>query len=417
MRTMRGVWVTCVLLFAAGIRAQEATPTVAERLIDVLTANGTLDTEDGVTLRLIADARRRAARLDESVDELVARSGRGARWTTTDERFSLRIGGRIMLRFSHEDRTPDFRTRAARVRFDGHVFDKWLTYRLQLNVAGDEADTTVSGATVSSSNELAETKDAYVDAAFATSLNLRAGQFKVPYSRQAITGQARMQFVDRAVTNQVFGRGRDVGMMLHGTGLGERDDILEWRLGAFDGEGENRTNDDAGLLWVGRVAAHPFGAVAYRESDVGQSDSVRLAIAANAWVHQDDGHANAGDDWAIGVDAALRWRGLFILGELHWREDARAPGPDAEALGWLVQLGWFVVPDTLELGVRTAHVDWDHNGDGDAALREYLFVVGWFSHAHDLKVQVDFGHVEEHAGDRDDNVDGWRLRVQLQLIL
>ena len=63
MRTMRGVWVTCVLLFSAGVRAQEATPTVAERLIDVLTANGTLDTEDSVTLRLIADARRRTARL------------------------------------------------------------------------------------------------------------------------------------------------------------------------------------------------------------------------------------------------------------------------------------------------------------------------------------------------------------------
>lgn len=414
---MRGCWFICLLLLAGTVRTQHPEPTFTERLIDVLAARGTVDADEAFELRSLADERRLERLLDGSVDDLVARSGKGARWTTTDRRFSLRIGGRVMVRFSHEDEEPDFRVRSTRVRLDGHVFEEWLTFRLQVNLAGDEADTVVDGSRFSSHNQFTETKDAYVDAAFATAFNVRAGQFKVPYSRQAITGQARLQFVDRAVTNSVFGRARDVGVMVHGTGLGKDDDLIEWRVGAFDGEGENRTNDDAGLLWVGRVAVQPFGAVPYRESDVAPSDSIRLALAANAWLHEDDGHVSAGDDWSFGLDAVLRWRGLFVLAELHWREDDRASGPDAEAFGWLLQLGWFVIPETLELGVRTAHVDWDHNGDGDAALREYLFVVGWFCHAHDLKIQIDFGRVEEHAGDHADNVDAWRLRVQLQLIL
>jgi len=413
------------------------TPGVSERLAEILSERGVIPAEDAALVSELARARRALPELDSQIDAMVHalssrddstlrhRPGGGWRWTTADGRFSVRMGGRLTFRITHdtfrrqpetndEDET-DFRVRGARVRIDGHAFEDWLTYRLQINLAGDQADTVIAGSRRSSHNTLIETKDMYLDAAFATAFRLRAGQFKVPYSRHSMTGQARGQFVDRSITHPVFGRGRDVGVMVHGTAGGDTDSLIEWYAGAFDGEGENRSNDDRGLLWAARFVVNLRGVPPYRESDVPRSNDLRLAVGLNAWIHEDGAHASRRDDWSVGVDLVARFRGAFLLAELHRREDAQ-PGNDARPWGWLIQGGYFVVPDVIEIGLRAAHVDWDHSGDDTTARREYLAVVGWFLEAHALKIQLDFGRVEEHFGSRGDNVDGWRGRVQFQLM-
>ncbi|NRA97957.1 MAG: hypothetical protein HRU14_17305, partial [Planctomycetes bacterium] len=98
----------------------------------------------------------------------------------------------------------------------------------------------------------------------------------------------------------------------------------------------------------------------------------------------------------------------------HYSEFDDTPRDD-EALGWLAQLGYFVVPETFEIAVRAANIDWQHNGNGNSARREYLVVLGYFWRAHDLKLQMDFGRIEDHEGDFEDT-DEWRLRLQLQVI-
>jgi hypothetical protein len=91
-------------------------------------------------------------------------------------------------------------------------------------------------------------------------------------------------------------------------------------------------------------------------------------------------------------------------------------GSDVDILGWIGQVGYFIVPHEFEIALRAASIDWDNNGNQDSARREYLLVLGYFWHAHNLKMQLDFGRVEDHEGNHNDNVDEWRLRLQFQMI-
>lgn len=203
--------------------------------------------------------------------------------------------------------------------------------------------------------------------------------------------------------------------MLHGGLLGEDDDVLEYAAGVFDGDGENRANDDKGLLWAGRLSLSPFGGLPYREGDLGRSGKFKVALGLSAWFHQDDNHAGEGDDWSAAADLAARYEGWFLLTELHYAEANGFPLDDPRAVGWHAQLGYTLIEDTLDLAVRVSEVAWDDNEDRDSGRREYLVVLGWFLEGHDLKVQTDFGRVEDHQGDQEDNQDGWRFRTQLQL--
>jgi phosphate-selective porin len=309
--------------------------------------------------------------------------------------------------------------RRARIWFEGHAFERWVRFDLQIDAAGDQAETEVEFLNIvddfDSSNGLAALRNAYIDVGRWSEFRLRVGQFKVPYSRQALAQSRTLLFVDRAVTDRVFAPGRDIGLMIHGSLLGKDADLLDYAFGAFNGEGANRTNDDKGLLWSGRVAWNPFGDPGKVEGDWRRRKPFRASIAVNAWLHQDDQHADEGDDWALGVDFAARWRGLSITAELHRLRESRSSADDPSALGWFVQAAYAVIDRKLEIGLRTAHIDWDDNGNRDSARREHLLVANWYFDDHDFKIQSDFGWVAFHEGDHDDNQDGWRWRVQLQL--
>lgn len=432
-----------VAVLSTAARAQDP-PTVEGRLLEMLRENGVISSSQFEELTSIAADMREeqdsAERIEAQVDEMVAhlqdktpetryRRGRGWTWETAGGKFRLSLGGRIQVRFTtdfweknartDDEDEPDFDVPRARVILRGHAFSKHVKYKLQLDVAGDEADTDVpilGGSMVfKSDNELAELKDAYIEYERWNWFQVRWGQFKVPYSRHFMTSSGELQFVDRAETDRIFVPGREVGFMISGHLAGEDDHLFEYYAGVFDGDGENRTNNDKGLMFAGRVAANPFGELEYTESDVNHTDAFRLAVAVNGWIHQDDNHAGSGDDWSIGADVAAFWNGFSLLFEIHYTELDDAPRDD-EALGWLVQFGYFVVPETFEVAIRASGIDWDHTGEKNTARREYLLVLGYFWKNHHLKVQVDFGRVEDHEGDHADNKDEWRLRIQIQIV-
>lgn len=433
-----------LLLMAAAPRAaaQEDRPaTVEGRLLEILRERGVIDEGEFEELRRLEAGMRTEAAVEEALerrlDAMVARiadeppttgyrPGRGFHWTTADGRFRLTLGGRLQVRLTYDawqenagagnEDEADFDVPRARVWLRGHAFRPWWKYKFQFDIAGDDAAGADSGGmSFSSDNELTELKDAYLEFARHAALMVRAGQFKVPYSRQQLTSSGTQQFVDRAVTDKVFAPGRSTGVMIFGGLGGEDHDLFEYYAGVFDGEGENETNDDEGLMWAGRVALNPLGPVSYTESDLQDHEEIRLALGVNAWLHQDDNHAGMDDDWSVGADAAAFWRGFFALLELHLRRNGVESGPDEEALGWLAQLGYMVIPGTLEVGLRAAEVDWD-DATGETARRETLLVLGWFVENHKLKIQVDFGRVDLHFLDPVDNREDWRLRVQIQII-
>ncbi len=445
--------VSVAALFTA-VSTAPAQETVSSRLLKVLKDKGVIDAAEFEELKAVEAEMRHEDRLGDLVDtrieEMVAnvqdagpstgyKIGKGFSWTTSDKRFKLTVGGRLQVRFTNDfyknnprtddENEPDFDVPRARVWLAGNAFETYLKYKFQFAIAGDEADSDVgvagtlpngntlnSSGSTSSKNRLSELKDAYFDFAKWSAFKIRGGQFKVPYSRHQMTSSGRQQFVDRGVTNKVFAPGRDVGVMIHGMAGGESSDLFEYYFGAFDGEGENKSNNDKGLMYAARLAVNPFGAVKYTESDTKYHDDFRLALAVNGWVHQDDNHTDSGDDWSIGADLAAFYKGFSALFEIHYREDDVSGGDDVDSLGWLAQLGYFLIPNEFEVALRAAEIDWDDNGLDDSGRREYLIVFGYFWYEHNMKLQLDFGRVEDHEGDTAENVDEWRVRMQFQVI-
>ena len=436
-----------VLAFAVleALAPGQGSDTVEGRLLEILKENGVISsTQFGELTELARDLREErdfSHQVETRVDEMVAalqdapptteyRKGKGWTWKRDDGKFSLTIGGRIQFRFSHhfweenpgtnDQEESDFDVRRARVRMYGRAFSKHLRYKIRLDLTGDEADTELllpNGSTprFDSDNALSELKDAYIQYERWDFFQIRLGQFKVPYSRQFMTSSAELQFVGRAITRRIFVPGRDVGVRISGKFGGEDDDVFEYYAGVFDGEGENRSNDDHGLMYAGRIAINPFGGVKYRESDLKKSDRFRLALGINAWLHEDDGHRGLKDDWAVGADLAILWHGFSAVFEIHYRENGRRVNHDVEILGWMAQLGYMVPERQFEIALRASEIAWDHNTVDDAGRREYLVVANYFWDDHDLKAQLDFGRIEDHQGDHTDNKDEWRLRFQLQL--
>ena len=441
------VWASILVVSAGAFGQGTESQSIEGRLLDLLRDKGVInDAEHAELIEVEREMRgnddiERAlggqietlmASLEDTSPRVSYKTGKGVAFTTSDDAFSLRIGARIQVRFTYDfwddnpntddESEPDFDVQRARLTFSGNAFEKYIKFKFQVDVAGDEADTTVSypgggSSGFSSKNRLTELKDAFVDFAKWSEFSLRFGQFKTPYSRQQLTSSGKLEFTERSIINKAFGRGRDNGLMVFGTaGSEENSKLLEYYMGIFDGEGENKTNNDKGLMYVARIAVNPFGPVSYAQSDTKHTQDFVLGVGANVWLHQDDNHAGADDDWAVGFDIAAFWQGFFATVELHFRENGVSGGPDVESWGWLAQAGYFLIPHELEISVLAANVDWDNNGSGSAAQREYLMALGYFWAEHNMKIQLDFGRVEHHFGDHSKNQDDWRLRLQFQLV-
>jgi phosphate-selective porin OprO and OprP len=456
--------------------AQDPNRSVDSRLLEILKQRGVINESEFSELKqLESDLRKESdleANVNQQVSEMVARLaddapklsykvGSGFTMKSGDGKFSLNVGGRIMLRATYSARDDengnqnaqdlqDFAVQRARLWFKGFAFDPHLRYEIQIDAAGTTAKPpnaagTGFDAADTSLNRLTELRYAYVDWQICDEkpwYNLKAGQFKVPYSRQQLCSSGKLEFVDRSVDDPAFSPGFSPGVMFWGTRGGEKEDLFEYYAGVFDGagaigiaEGINIQNNDDGLLYAGRVAVNPFGALPYTESDLRPCTEQRkllLALGVNGYYHQDNNRSTAldnFDDWSVGFDAAAAWRGWFAEAEVHYRNDMQPnANDDVTSLGWHAQLGYMLVPQKFEIGLRYAEVDWEDSTamttatvPTNSASREYLVVLGYFWHEHNMKLQFDFGRVETHFADDDNgsnpnNVDEWRGRMQFTIV-
>ena len=456
--------------------AQDPDRSVDGRLLEILKQRGVItDAEFKELRKLEADLRNEAdlehavstqvsemvARLADDAPKMSYKPGSGFNYKTADGKFSLNVGGRLMIRatyFARENENgnqndedlQDIAVQRARLWFKGHAFDPNLKYEIQIDAAGTTAkppNTAGTGfdAADTSLNRLTELRYAFVDWQICDKkpwYNLKAGQFKIPYSRSQLCSSGKLEFVDRAPDDPEFAGGFSPGVMFWGTRGGEKEDRFEYYAGVFDGtgatgtaEGINIQNNDDGLLYAGRLAWNPFGALAYTESDLRacpERDKFLLAVGVNGWYHQDNNRSAAldnADDWTVGADAAMAWRGWFAEAEAHYRNDQQPNANDAiDAFGWHAQVGYMIVPQRFEIGLRYAEVDWDGSSAAtpatvptNSASREYLVVLGYFWHEHNMKLQFDFGRNEQHFGADDNganpnNIDEWRARMQFTLV-
>jgi hypothetical protein len=351
---------------------------------------------------------------------------------TTDTAY-LEMSSRVQVRFTGEspdentqlpgaaakgDDKGSFRIRRAKFKLEGWVMKSWLSYEMQLNYPG-----------VTGSNPGAILEDAAFDVDLTKGKGLfrvHVGQFKVPYGAQEMTSSGSQQFVDRALVSNSFFRGRETGLALWGTIPNNK---LEWRVGAFNGNGMTRSaNDNSKFQYNARVMWQPNGAVAlnqrawvtgalYSESDFESTTSPVYAVALN-WENQNNFNATTGVDqkWnAYSVDGIFKYRGFSANGMFAYADRTQEAGPAFESLGGFLQAGQLFSRRRLEVAVRYGAYD-PTDLLGDNLTREIRGAFNYYYARHGLKWQTDVGRVDVGAGPDKPTAKAWELRSQLQFI-
>jgi hypothetical protein len=340
--------------------------------------------------------------LDASISEYMAMEGdddeagvavthkKGSGFGFSTGNFEMWVGGLFQFEYfgldvEYGQDTNNFRVKEARFYFKGKAFVEGFTYKFQFDGSG-----TVT------------LKDAYGNYEITDGVQVRAGQFKTPYGRQQLNSTAKLAFMNRSIVSDEFSPGRDVGVMFHDVvGLGQDGDMaIEWAFALVNGDGTNvQSNDNNWLGWVARLGFYPMGFVKYGESDLANTQDLKVGIAAAFASYRNRTGTNSSTvkTDSLGVDVVLAWSGLFVLAEFH-RRDVDADNPaDAEFTdkGMFLQAG-FAIPDTeFEVLGRYSMIDWD----GDRAIDEttvWELGAAWYpgQEGHPFKAVVAFGQAK-----------------------
>ncbi|MDA0990342.1 MAG: porin [Verrucomicrobia bacterium] len=132
--------------------------------------------------------------------------------------------------------------RQARLSVNGEYMDS--KYEIEWMLGGEE---------VPERNSVMSLLDAYIITPLNDDVNVKLGQFKVPYGRERLLDSGKAFNVNRSIGNNYFNIGRDVGMALQREG-----DQLSGAIGMFTGGGinipERYIPEDIGVpMFVARV--------------------------------------------------------------------------------------------------------------------------------------------------------------------
>ena len=336
----------------------------------------------------------------------------------------INLTNRIQVRYTHESfddvRNPpaplptsledkgSFRIRRMRVKLDGWIYTKDLTYELQW----DLADT--------SGNELLDANLDYDFTGGRKLFRLKAGQFKAPFNYQQLTSSGNFQLVDRSILDAFFVPGRQLGVQLWGqVGPEAVPDFVDWRFGVFNGNGRTTTaNDNDEFEYVGRVMISPWGSVGFSEANIEAYD-LRLSFAGeynnNDTIVQPATGARTGSDVeTFGASVVLKaLKSLFLYGQYHQGESESSTGAEVDREGWLIQGGWLFTPK-WEISGRWAKLDPNTDVDNNDQT-EWRAGVSWYVNKHYWKIQADYGETENEAAAATTNRKLREVRVQANL--
>jgi len=315
---------------------------------------------------------------------------------TQDGRFSLRTGIQVEFRYqaSDADNKPDrqtFQMRQVRPQPKGQLGLLWLTYFVQPELAGATP----------------RLLDLELTAQPIPEVGLKIGQFLTPFSRTFYTPVPRLLFPDFSIANDAFRADRDTGAMLFGTPF---KGLLEYYTGAFNGNRiDQGGNDDNKLMYVGRVAVNPLGALPYDETaQLAGPMPLRLGIGLNAYrgevtttkqvvpaaggaamnVLQPTDH-----NTTVGADLALHYWLATLQAEAYYRELQLGAGGSTQARGGHAHASVFIYHPYVEVAVRMSVVDPNDKTKGDVT-RAYEGMLNLYAFGNNLKLNLRYTHFD-----------------------
>jgi hypothetical protein len=265
--------------------------------------------------------------------DFVIQAGKGLLLTSADKKFQIGVRSRIQLRetFQKSDDLTQLeaQVRTLRLAIAGYALVPELKYLIQFAFGANDFETGNSSPIF----------DAFVEYTKARDLNVRVGQFFVPFDRARTIREFALQFVDRQGVVRELTLDRDVGIMFSSQDLFGLQNRLAYNVFVGGGDGKNRVADlknkygpqTPGVLVVGRLVTRPMGAFDDdQEGDVTRSATPHLALGvAGAYnISSDRDHSTYGNTYTLGTfnythaaaDLVFKWSGFSLLTEGLYRK-------------------------------------------------------------------------------------------------
>lgn len=341
----------------------------------------------------------------------------GVSLRTRDGRFSAVLGLRNQVRFTTPFTTPpdtaddidesgerDFRLNRSRVKAEGHLLTSRLTYKFQADFVEERV------------------RDLNMSYEIREWLQVRAGWWKVEYLLERMQSSGSQQLVDRSILDRWFTLGRQQGGEVHGRVGGKSPWGGHYYVGAFRNVDVDYQGGRVLPVWLARYEWSWAGREPedLEQGDPGASDLLQLTVGASLvqttgayafytgaglgeslpvpGLPDQDGLPGAADRYRtrqFGTDAALKWRGVSLQGEMHRKEiDVTSTGARQTLLGGYVMGGvlasslWSRAPTQLELSARVAVIDPSSGSPGDSQ-QERVMGANWYFQGHRSKLSVD----------------------------
>ncbi len=348
----------------------------------------------------------------------VAKYDKGFILESADGQFHIKTGLRTQLRFESRkvidggEFNSNFSLPRIRLQLEGHAYGKANAYKVEFELAN---------------KGFSLLKDFFYEHAFSDKLRLRLGQWKKPINRQEMISDFGSEFLERSITNEFIGGGRDQGIAVHNN-YEKSPEGIEWAVGVFNGSSDkpkfgataidcedpadittcevtpalpSNVPADFGPVLVARVGFNKGGIKGYTDSDL-EGGPLRFAVAASYAGNMGD---FAGSDFMAHraeVDALIKVNGISFLATGFLRKD----GPADALFGALAQPG-YTINKKYQVSGRFAFHD-----EGDERRVETLGGFSMYFEGHNLKWNSDAGVVHT-TGVKD---AGLQVRSQLQFV-
>lgn len=365
---------------------------------------------------------------EESEPAATVKYDKGFILESGDGDFHIKTGIRSQFRYElvkleepegDEELQSRFYIPRLRLQLEGHAFGKANAYKVEFELSG-------RGQTI--------LKDFYVDRKFAPGVQVRAGQWKKPFSRHELVSDYSSTFNERALANAMIDAARDSGVMVH-NGYDKSPDGLEWAVGVFNAQRADRNSQaldcddpadattctvgtptnvpgDWGPLVAARVGFNIGGIKGYSEGDL-EGGPLRLAVGAGYLVDLNNLEEDAEGDLLLEhgatADFLLKISGFDLEGGVYLLKQGSA---DAE-VSFMGQAGYFLLPERLQISGRYSLTPNLAITDSDEDTQEILGAFNVFFKGHNFKWATDGGVIISSV----DETTDLQIRTMLQFVL
>jgi phosphate-selective porin OprO and OprP len=285
------------------------------------------------------------------------------------------------------DNVNEFDVRRGRLDMTGDAADGQVSFRLQNGFTSTDGE-----------NE--DLLDAWLEWNESEYVNVRMGQFKIPNSLQFWADSWNLQMVNRSIVTDAFAIGRDEGAMFHGAVADGVYHYASVSNGESDGEGRNGDAADTDLLGSYNIHVVGGGYDRRSEGDVAMSSEMQWTAGAGVNYGQSTQSDVEIDTTGVNFDAGMRQDGMSLQAEFQYLNLNPDGVEEVDNIGYYVQAGYFVQPETWEVAARFAAINPDSSLEEDDTF-EYGIGLNRYISGHNLKLQTGVTWIDTGDADAD----------------